>query len=355
MRWTRLWRRLRGGHLTRARAAGSVAAGLFIGSLPLFGLHFPLCVAVCVPLSLDLVTAYVAANVSNPFLAPFLIAAEIQVGSLILEGHFAEFSVAQARATGVAGFVAQAAVGSLAVGTTLALVGAAAAALVVRRDRPAPDSELDDAIDRTLARFKAASRADRSYVAAKLLSDPVSRQLASLGAQLGTVLDLATGRGQLALLLLELGRAERVIGLDWDERKIRVLERALGSAGEARVADLTSAELPAADSVLLIDVLHYLGGTERRALLARAGRALNPGGRLIVRELDPARGLLARVAICAERIGTRVAMNRGRVRELVGPTELARELAELGLSSREVPHPEGRASPNYLLVAERRS
>ena len=168
MKWKKLWRRLRGGQLTRRRAAGSVAAGLFIGSLPLFGLHFPLCVAVCVPLSLDLVTAYVAANISNPVFAPFLVAAEVQVGALILEGHFVPFSIEQARSTGVTGFVLQAAVGALALGTTLALVGAAVTAAVVRRDPPVRDDSLDHAIDRTLLRYRRAPRGDRIYVATKL-------------------------------------------------------------------------------------------------------------------------------------------------------------------------------------------
>lgn len=353
MRWTRLWRRLRGGRLTRARAAGSVAAGLFIGSLPLFGLHFPLCVAVCVPLSLDLVTAYVAANISNPFLAPFLIAAEVQLGALILEGHFVPFSIEQARATGISGFVAQAAVGSVAMGTLLALLGAGLAALVVRRDPPERDAELDDAIDRTLGRYAKASRGDRVYVAAKLHSDPVVRQLAGLGTTFGEVLDVATGRGQLALLLVELGLATRFTGLDWDERKVEVLRRVAGDAGEARVADVTRAELPAADTVLLVDVLHYLPRDAQLGLLGRAVNAVRPGGRLVVRELDPNGGLSSRVAMLAERIGTKTAMNRGRLLQWLEPDALARELEGRGLVVRRVPHPSGRCSPNYLLVADR--
>ncbi len=353
MKWARLWRRLRGGRLTRRRAAGSVAAGLFIGSLPLFGLHFPLCVAVCVPLSLDLVTAYVAANISNPFFAPFLIAAEVQVGALILEGHFVPFSIEQARATGVSGFVAQAAVGSLATGTVLALLGAAAAALVVRRDPPARDAQVDDAIDRTVMRYARAPRGDRAYVAAKLASDPVVRQVAGLGGAFGEVLDVATGRGQLALFLVELGAASSFRGFDWDERKVELLRHAAGGAGEASVGDVTSAELGAADTVLLVDVLHYLPGEAQRALLRRAAAALRPGGRLLVRELDPNRGLASRVALWAERLGTRAGVNRGAILTLIEPATLHGELESLGLSPRLVAHPDGKSSPNYLMVAER--
>ena len=56
-----------------------MGVGLFIGALPLYGLHFPLCAAVCLPLRLDLVAAYLAAQVSNPFVAPFLVFSTVSV------------------------------------------------------------------------------------------------------------------------------------------------------------------------------------------------------------------------------------------------------------------------------------
>ncbi len=353
MKWKRLWRRLRGGQLTRRRAAGSVAVGLFIGALPLYGLHFPLCAALCVPLSLDLVTAYVAANISNPLFAPFLVAAEVQVGALILEGHFVPFTIEQARSTGVTGFVAQAAVGALAMGTAMALAGAAITAAVVRRDPPAWDDALDSAIDRTLLRYLGAPRGDRIYLTAKLHSDPVVQQLARLEPPLGEVLDVACGRGQLSILLVELGLATSFTGLDWDRRKVEVCQVAAGEDGRAIVADATRAELAPADTVLIIDVLHYLPREEQRALLERAAAALRPGGRLVLRELDPKRGLRSRIAQWAERVGSRVGMNRGAVCDWVDPARLSADLEALGLSPRLVPHPDDKPSPNYLLIADK--
>src|SRR5262249_41963184 len=58
--------RLRGGALTPARLAGSLAVGLAIGLLPLYGLHLALVLAVCLPLRFDSRLSYVAANVSIP-------------------------------------------------------------------------------------------------------------------------------------------------------------------------------------------------------------------------------------------------------------------------------------------------
>ena len=114
-----------------------MAAGCFIGALPLYGLHLPLCALVCLPLRLDLVTAYVAAHISNPLLAAPLLVAEVNVGAWLLTGEHAAFDAARAQETGIAGFAAQAALGAVVVGAVLAalagLVGFVVTGTVQRR------------------------------------------------------------------------------------------------------------------------------------------------------------------------------------------------------------------------------
>ncbi|HEV8244759.1 MAG TPA: DUF2062 domain-containing protein, partial [Polyangiaceae bacterium] len=119
----RFWRVLRGGQASPARLASSCALGLFIGCLPLYGLHLPLCIGACLLLRLDAVVAYLAANISNPLLAPFLISAEVEIGSWLLTGQLVSFDVERARRVGVSGFIAQAAVGGVALGALLSLLG----------------------------------------------------------------------------------------------------------------------------------------------------------------------------------------------------------------------------------------
>jgi uncharacterized protein (DUF2062 family) len=80
------WQRLRGGELTPRRAALSVGVGLAIGLVPVYGAHWAIVLAVCVPLKLDAPVAYLAANISNPFFAPFLLLAEVQLGSQVMTG-----------------------------------------------------------------------------------------------------------------------------------------------------------------------------------------------------------------------------------------------------------------------------
>jgi uncharacterized protein (DUF2062 family) len=86
------WRRLRGGELTPMRAALSVAVGIAIGVMPLWGLHWLLVLAICLPLRLDAGVAYLAANVSLPFIAPFITTTEIAVGTRIVEGHWPQIT-----------------------------------------------------------------------------------------------------------------------------------------------------------------------------------------------------------------------------------------------------------------------
>lgn len=322
--------------MTRARAAASVALGLFIGCQPLYGLHFPLCALVGLPLRLDVVVMYLAANVSNPIIAPFLLTLEIETGSLLLTGGFVPTNVARVRAVGLTGFVVQGVVGSLVVGLVLASIGAVLTGALVCRRRTEPD-ELEQATRRTLARYRRAPIADRSYVAAKLRTDPIASALGALPGSFGALVDAGAGRGQLSLLCLELGRATEVTGLDWDERKIEVARQAAN--GDARYfdADLRTADLPRADTVLLADVLHYLPRQEQDAVLERAAASLRPGGRLLIREVEAERGWRTTFTRMAEQMGRLVGYNRGTRLHFRSTSELVARLEVLGLRCTKVP------------------
>ena len=353
--WRGLWRRLRGTRGSALRAASAVALGLFIGCQPLYGLHFVLVLAVCLPLRLDALLAYLAANISNPLVAPFLIFSEVEVGAYLSTGNFVAFDVAQARATGAAGFARQLLVGGVAVGALLALLGFGLAWLIAsRRDSltaPAPDvdAQLEAALERTRARYAAAGRADRYYVAGKLAFDPVVKLIASL-ERLGRVLDLGCGRGQLALLLLELGRATSVCGIDSDGRKIEVA-RAAGPDAKFEVGDLAHAELPPADTILLIDVLHYLPASEQDALLRAAALALFPGGRLLVRELDADPSAQSAVTRFLEWCARKIGFNRGRASAYRPARAVTDVLERAGLACSVQGASEGTPLGNVLIIA----
>jgi 2-polyprenyl-3-methyl-5-hydroxy-6-metoxy-1,4-benzoquinol methylase/uncharacterized protein (DUF2062 family) len=376
----RAWRELRGADATPGRTALAVAIGLFVGCQPAFGTHTPVVLAVCLALQLDAALAWVAANVSIPPIAVFLVPAEVQVGSYVLTGETLPFAWSTFAATGLKGVALFAFTGSAIIGAALA----SAAGLLVyggiavkRHWLPAkrrtayrlPESAPAwwHAAERIGARYVAAemsSPAERSrfhYVRVKMLMDPVSKMVADLfdeGASL-EILDIGTGRGQLPLLLLELGRARRAHGIDWDEEKIGAAQAAAlrepPLVATFRRGDVRDADLPVADAVLLIDVLHYLTIAEQDALLARAARAVRTGGRLIVREADTERGWRSWLTLLEELIFTALKFNRGARVRFRPAREIVERLEHHGLRCEVRPAWGKTPFCNVLVIATRPS
>jgi uncharacterized protein (DUF2062 family)/SAM-dependent methyltransferase len=377
----RALRELRGGRLSPARGAAAVAIGLFVGCQPIFGCHLPVIVVICLWLRLDALIAYVAANVSNPFMAPAILTAEVQIGAVIRTGEPLHFERALSRAHAFAHFAGDLAVGAPLFGFGLAVAGGALTFTVLsvaRAVRPEgkppepyrlpPDAPpWVQAVERVAGRYApadGATAAERSrfhYVRTKLLGDPVARMVAGAEGEadgaLGEVLDIGTGRGQLPILLVELGRASRAHGLDWDEEKVAAGRKA-ASAGEALPVELVqgdarTAEYPPADTVLLIDLLHYFTIEEQDSILARAAEAVRPGGRILVREADTERGLRSAVTLLEERIFTGLRYNRGERVRFRPAREIAARLEAAGLAC-EVRPAWGRTPFSNVLVVGRR-
>ncbi|MDB4945412.1 MAG: hypothetical protein JWP97_4946 [Labilithrix sp.] len=126
------WRRLRGGELTPRRAALSVGVGLLIGITPAFGFHWLLVIGVCIPLRLDTGVAYLAANISLPFIAPFLTFGEIETGALLLHGQFVALAPSQVKNLELRTLAAELAVGSAILAPLGGALGAAITYVLVR-------------------------------------------------------------------------------------------------------------------------------------------------------------------------------------------------------------------------------
>src|SRR5688572_19678176 len=78
-----VWQRLRSNNLTPTVLALSIAVGLAVGLLPLYGLHGVMVAVLCLPLRLDTVLAFAATMISNPFTFPLLTWLEVQIGCKI--------------------------------------------------------------------------------------------------------------------------------------------------------------------------------------------------------------------------------------------------------------------------------
>ena len=71
-----------------SRDAVAVALGVFIGCLPVYGFHLLMCWGLGLALRVNRLKVYLAANISNPLVAPWLVFAEIQAGAWLRRGTF---------------------------------------------------------------------------------------------------------------------------------------------------------------------------------------------------------------------------------------------------------------------------
>lgn len=76
-------------HLTPGAIGLAVGIGVFLGNLPIYGVHIFVCVALSRWLKLNPALLYGAANISNPFFAPFLISLQVALGEWMRHGTLA--------------------------------------------------------------------------------------------------------------------------------------------------------------------------------------------------------------------------------------------------------------------------
>lgn len=344
--------------------------GAFIGCLPLYGLHLVLCIVVARLLRVSRIQTYLAANVSNPLVAPLLLYVEYGVGHWLFARRWPSLSLAELEAAGALRLGRDLLAGSLVVGGLVGLLLAALAWRVARRWRRAPFEErLREA---TALRYVELGIFHWEFVRGKLRHDPMYRAilLSEILPRAGRLVDVGCGRGIL-LSLLDTARAEaeglpgsppgweppsprlELCGIELRPEMAAAAARALGDAAEISVADAGEAGLPPARAILLLDVLHYLPAARQEGLLDRVASALEPGGVLVVREADADLGWRFVLTRFAERA---CALARGHLRQHFhyrGVSEWRRSFEDRGLVVDEQPMWAGTPYANRLLEARK--
>ncbi len=212
--------------------------------------------------------------------------------------------------------------------------------------------QFEDAARDLASRYHA--RPAHYYVRSKLSMDPVGRALHALAEKehFGSVVDVACGRGQFGLLLRVSGLADGLTGFDWDAGKVASANAAAASFGDARFeqGDVRQVAIPRADTVLLIDILHYLTVPEQDALLLRAAQAARR--QVIVRDVDPDRGATSVLTQSWEWVTTTLGYNRGA---RVSPRSFAEITTVLESEALSVTREfcSARGMSNVLLLARR--
>jgi SAM-dependent methyltransferase len=204
-------------------------------------------------------------------------------------------------------------------------------------------------------RYRGCGRFVRRYVSAKLRRDPVHRSVLALaaGEAFGDVVDIGCGRGQLAVALLEAGLARSVLGLDCNARHLEQARRAAsGLPFSAVVRDLAETQdVPAATTVLLIDVLYQLESGVQIALLRAVARAAQQY--VLIRTLDPGRGVRSALTLGLERLMRPVSPHSGRHVDVLPVARLVETLADAGFAVSSAPCWEGTPFANVLIIARR--
>ena len=293
----RLYMTLRTEHRTPGKVGLGVGLGVFVGCSPFWGVHLPISVLLATVFRLNRMIVYAATYiVGNLLTAVPLLFAEVQLGHHLLHRAWLPITLADIPTLDVfLGVFTDLLVGSLVLGFAFGVaLGVFAWALARAGGHHEAYREVVDAI---VVRYVDVSIRDAEAARSRLLNDPmypflIEEEVLGKGYR---ILDLGCGRGLTGVLESLFTRASEprwYFGVDRSDRYIRAARQALDDVPGCTVQtlDLRDFDPPAADVVVVNDVLRFLPFTSQDALLRRLARALPPGARMFVREKDAAGG-----------------------------------------------------------------
>jgi uncharacterized protein (DUF2062 family)/2-polyprenyl-3-methyl-5-hydroxy-6-metoxy-1,4-benzoquinol methylase len=308
-----------------AREASAIGLGVLIGCSPLYGFHLLLCWVAGWGLRLNRLKMYVAANISNPFVAPLLILTEVQVGAWLRRGNLHAVTLEAIRNIDPWMFGGDLVLGSLVVGGVLGGVAGAATYFVARGG--GDDPHFLDLVRRASDRYITTSITAWEFARGKLKGDPLYRAVLTncTPPSGGTLVDVGCGQGLMLALLSEAAESfrdgtwpsswsappvfDRLSGIETRKRVAAIARRALGATASIVEADARDHLLCGVRVVFFFDVLHMMPRADQERLLAATAKALEPQGMILVREPDAAAGWRFRAVHVGNRIKALVTGN----------------------------------------------
>jgi len=188
-----------------------------------------------------------------------------------------------------------------------------------------------------LHRYQVAPLKDRIFLALRWWLTPYLTMAERLPVQ-GKILDWGCGHGLLSLAIALKSPEREVLGVDHDVARVKLAQSAAQDLPRLKFAQGTMTTPPGGkyQGIAMIDVMHYFDPETQRRLLTQAFQSLEPGGTLIVREVNPNGGMVSRWNRLYEKIATSIGFTRSDEQELYFRTREGWEslLSEIGFKVR---------------------
>ena len=339
-----------------AQLGAAVAMGIIIGTTPFYGFHLGICIVIATLLRLNRALTYLAANISLPWVIPFLLFGSLQLGNQWVHGEWLPITVETIQNLDPWDFGQTLILGSLSLGTLIGIpAGLVTYGFALRYQTAQRHSEdpISIAMQKTVDALKPYGPFAFRYAAGKFKHDPIYRQLANRCPLLEPILDIGCGRGQTQLLLANLHPSISMVGLDWDEDKIALATQAAKPFENVRFqrADSRSTSLPKSGTILMLDILHYSSLEEQDRLLREVANALEPRGLVLIREMDADRGWRSTLTQWQEKLGIWMGINKGATLCFRPAQEICDVLEQAGLNTTLVPSWADTPLSNVLIEA----
>jgi SAM-dependent methyltransferase len=224
-------------------------------------------------------------------------------------------------------------------------------------------------IDTASASYRAAGRFAYHFARGKLRGDPAFASILALGllADHARILDLGCGQGLLAAWLAAARachaagvwstdwppppRPASYLGIDLRERDVLRARLALGEKAQIVTGDIREVNYPAADAVVILDVLHFMDYGAQERVLARVRAATAHAGALLLRVGDAAGGFRFKMSYWVDRTAALLRDSRLPRLHCRPLSEWRGVLARVGFGSETLPMSAGTPFANFLLIA----
>lgn len=167
---------------------------------------------------------------------------------------------------------------------------------------------------RVLARYRHERWKVRLFLRARWAWTPYHRIVAQLPDD-GLVLDLGCGHGLLTLASVLGNARRRMVAVDHDEERLRMVRRATADLPQVEtklgdVCEFLHGVRGPVDGIVLMDVMHYFPFEQQMEFVRTAFDKLRPGGVLLVRDVDTAAGFRSYLNRQYERVMTGIGFTR---------------------------------------------